>query len=86
MIYVLNNSDSCFFNHAAEEYLMNNFDDEVFMLWINKPSILIGRNQNTISELNMDYVLENEIEVVRRLAGGGTVYNDHGNMNFTFIC
>lgn len=85
MIYVLNNSDSCFFNHAAEEYLMNNFDDEVFMLWINKPSILIGRNQNTISELNMDYVLENGIEVVRRLSGGGTVYNDHGNMNFTFI-
>ena len=85
MIYVLNNNDSCFFNHAAEEYLMNNFDDEVFMLWINKPSILIGRNQNTISEVNSDYIRENGIEVVRRLSGGGAVYNDHGNMNFTFI-
>jgi len=85
MIYVINNNDSCFFNHAAEEYLMNNFDDEVFMLWINKPSILIGRNQNTISEINLDYVKENGIEVVRRLSGGGTVYNDFGNMNFTFI-
>ena len=85
MIYVINNSDSCFFNHAAEEYLMNNFDDEVFMLWINKPSILIGRNQNTISEINLDYVKENGIDVVRRLSGGGTVYNDLGNINFTFI-
>ena len=85
MIYVINNSDSCFFNHAAEEYLMNNFDDEVFMLWINKPSILIGRNQNTVSEIHLDYVKDNGIEVVRRLSGGGTVYNDLGNMNFTFI-
>ncbi len=85
MIYVINNSSSCFFNHAAEEYLMNNFDDEVFMLWINKPSILIGRNQNTISEINLDYVKMSGIDVVRRLSGGGTVYNDLGNMNFTFI-
>lgn len=85
MIYVINNDDSCFFNHAAEEYLMNNFDDEIFMLWINKPSILIGRNQNTISEINLDYIKDNGIEVVRRLSGGGTVYNDLGNMNFTFI-
>ncbi|WP_353095963.1 lipoate--protein ligase [Tissierella praeacuta] len=85
MIYVINNSNDPFFNHAAEEYLMNNFDDEVFMLWINKPSILIGRNQNTISEINLDYVKDNGIEVVRRLSGGGTVYNDLGNMNFTFI-
>ena len=85
MIYVINNNDSCYFNHAAEEYLMNNFDDDVFMLWINKPSILIGRNQNTITEIDLDYVKDNGIEVVRRLSGGGTVYNDLGNMNFTFI-
>lgn len=85
MIYVINNNDDPFFNHAAEEYIMNNFDDEVFMLWINKPSILIGKNQNTISEINLDYVKENDIKVVRRLSGGGTVYNDLGNMNFTFI-
>ncbi|MBC8590954.1 lipoate--protein ligase [Wansuia hejianensis] len=85
MIYVINNSNDPFFNHAAEEYLMNNFDEEVFMLWINKPSILIGRNQNTISEINLDYVKENNILVVRRLSGGGTVFNDLGNMNFSFI-
>lgn len=85
MIYVINNSNDPFFNHAAEEYLIDNFDEEVFMLWINKPSILIGRNQNTVSEINLDYVEENGIIVVRRLSGGGTVYNDLGNMNFTFI-
>jgi lipoate---protein ligase len=85
MIYVVNNSNDPFFNHAAEEYIMNKFQDEVFILWINKPSILIGRNQNTISEINVDYVRENDIVVVRRLSGGGTVYNDYGNMNYTFI-
>lgn len=85
MIYVENNSNDCFFNHALEEYLMENFDDEIFILWINEPAILIGRNQNTLSEINKDYVDEAGIKVVRRLSGGGTVYNDLGNMNFTFI-
>ncbi len=85
MIYVINKSNSCFFNHAAEEYLMKKFDDEVFMLWINKPSILIGRNQNTLSEINYDYIRDNKIDIVRRLSGGGAVYNDFGNMNFSFI-
>ncbi|MGO1652212.1 lipoate--protein ligase [Senegalia sp. (in: firmicutes)] len=85
MIYVINNNNSCFFNHAAEKYLMNNFDDEVFMLWVNKPSILIGRNQNTLTEINYNYVKDNNIDVVRRLSGGGAIYNDFGNINFTFI-
>lgn len=85
MLYVINDNNSCFFNHAAEEYLMRKFNDEIFMLWINEPSILIGKNQNTISEINLDYVKENGIKVVRRLSGGGTVYNDLGNINYTFI-
>lgn len=85
MIYVINNSDDPFFNHAAEEYLMDNFNDEIFMLWINRPAILIGRNQNTMSEINYEYAKENDITVVRRLSGGGTVYNDYGNMLYTFI-
>ncbi len=85
MLYIMNNSDDPFFNHAVEEYIVNNFDEEVFMLWINKPAILIGRNQNTMSEIELDFVKENNIEVVRRLSGGGTVYNDYGIMNFTFI-
>ena len=85
MLYVVNNSNDPYFNHAVEEYIMNNFSEEVFMLWINKPTILIGRNQNTMSEIELDYVNENDIEVVRRLSGGGAVYNDYGVMQFTFI-
>ena len=85
MIYIINDSNDPYFNHAAEEYLMKNFEDEAFILWINRPAILIGKNQNTLSEINVDYVRENNIEVVRRLSGGGTVYNDLGNMNYTFI-
>lgn len=85
MLYIMNNNDDPFFNHAVEEYIINNFDEEIFMLWINKPAILIGRNQNTMSEIELDYVKDNNIEVVRRLSGGGTVYNDYGIMNFSFI-
>lgn len=85
MIYIINNSNNPFFNHAAEEYLMKNFDEEIFMLWINVPSILIGRNQNTLSEINLDFINKNNIFVVRRLSGGGAVYNDLDNINFTFI-
>lgn len=85
MIYIINDNNDPYFNHAAEEYVMKNFEEEAFILWINKPAILIGKNQNTISEINLDYVTENNIELVRRLSGGGTVYNDLGNMNYTFI-
>jgi len=85
MLIVKNESDNPFFNHAAEEYMMESFEEECFMLWINRPSILIGRNQNTIAEINMEYVKENNITIVRRPSGGGTVFNDYGNMNFTFI-
>lgn len=85
MIYIINDNNDPYFNHAAEEYVMKNFEDEAFMLWINKPAILIGKNQNTLSEINSDYVSDNNIQVVRRLSGGGTVYNDLGNMNYTFI-
>lgn len=85
MIYVINNSNNPYFNHAAEEHLLYHFEEEIFMLWTNRPSILIGRNQNTISEINSNYVESNNIDVVRRLSGGGAVYNDLGNINFTFI-
>jgi len=85
MLIVKNESDNPFFNHAAEEYMLENFDEECFMLWINRPSILIGRNQNAMAEINMKYVKENDITIVRRPSGGGAVFNDFGNVNFTFI-
>lgn len=55
------------------------------MLWQNEPCVLIGRNQNVYAEINMDYIREHNIKVVRRITGGGTVFNDYGNFNFTFI-
>lgn len=74
-------------NLAIEEYVLQNFgeDDTYLLFYINKPSIIIGRNQNTIEEINTDYVDANGIKVVRRLSGGGAVYHDEGNLNFSFI-
>lgn len=64
---------------------MENFDEECFMLWRNVKSVLVGKNQNTLSEINLDYVKEKNITVVRRRSGGGTVFFDPGNLAFTFI-
>src|SRR5690625_3188531 len=74
-------------NLALEEYVLNNFgeEDTYLLFYINEPSIIIGRNQNTIEEINTKYVEENNIKVVRRLSGGGAVYHDEGNLNFSFI-
>lgn len=74
-------------NLAIEEYALKNLDiNETFLLfYINEPSIIIGKNQNTIEEINTEYVEENGIHVVRRLSGGGAVYHDLGNLNFSFI-
>ncbi|WP_227395807.1 lipoate--protein ligase [Jeotgalibacillus aurantiacus] len=74
-------------NLAIEEYALKNLDiDQTYLLfYINEPSIIIGKNQNTIEEINTEYVEKNNIKVVRRLSGGGAVYHDLGNLNFSFI-
>ncbi|UTR09310.1 lipoate--protein ligase [Evansella sp. LMS18] len=74
-------------NLAIEEYALKNLDpDKTYLLfYVNGPSIIIGKNQNTIEEINKQYVEENNIHVVRRLSGGGAVYHDLGNLNFSFI-
>lgn len=74
-------------NLALEEYVLQNFglEDSFLLFYINEPSIIIGKNQNTIEEINTDYVEENNIKVVRRLSGGGAVYHDLGNLNYSFI-
>ncbi len=73
------------FNIASEEYLIKNFNDDIFLLYINDPTIIIGKHQNTLAEINTEYVKANGIHVVRRLSGGGAVFHDHGNLNFCFI-
>ncbi|MFY0744094.1 lipoate--protein ligase [Solibacillus silvestris] len=75
-------------NLAIEEYILKNMDiekDDFLLFYINQPSIIIGKNQNTIEEINTDYVEENGILVVRRLSGGGAVYHDLNNLNFSFL-
>jgi len=87
MIYINNECNDPRYNLALEEYLLKNLDSEgnCIMLWQNKPSIIIGKHQNTLEEINLDYVRENNIFVVRRITGGGAVYHDLGNLNFSFI-
>ncbi|MGM0846416.1 MAG: lipoate--protein ligase [Bacillota bacterium] len=74
-------------NLAIEEYALKNLDiNETYLLfYINEPSIIIGKNQNTIEEINTEYVESENLHVVRRLSGGGAVYHDLGNLNFSFI-
>lgn len=85
MRYIYNSSTDPYFNLAAEEYALENFKDDVFMLWVNRDVIVVGRNQNTLAEINADFVRREGIAVVRRLTGGGAVFHDKGNLNFTFI-
>lgn len=74
-------------NLALEEFALRNFDSstDYLLFYINEPSIIIGRNQNTLEEINQEYIAENNIHVVRRISGGGAVYHDLGNLNFSFI-
>lgn len=72
------------FNLAAEEYLFRNFTDDVLFLYVNQASVVVGKHQNAMAEVNPKFVTENNIKVIRRLSGGGAVYHDPGNLNFSF--
>lgn len=85
MRYIIRKETNPYFNIAAEEYVLKSFQDDCFMLWRNDPSVIVGKHQNTLAEINLDYINEHKIPVVRRISGGGTVFHDLGNLNFTFI-
>lgn len=87
MKYIVNNSNNPAYNVALEAYAFRELlaEDELFILWINEPTIVIGKHQNAIEEINKTYTDEHGIHVVRRLSGGGAVYHDLNNLNYTII-
>lgn len=80
----LENNDP-YFCLAAEEYLLKNFTEDIFMLWQSHDTVVVGKHQNLLAEINYRYCRENNIALARRISGGGTVFHDHGNVNFSFI-
>lgn len=74
-----------YLNLAAEEYFLKNFEEDFFMLWRSQPTVVVGKHQNALAEINHEFVRTHQIPVARRLSGGGTVFHDLGNLNFTFI-
>lgn len=87
MKYIVNTSNDPAYNIALEAYAFRELvdEDEIFILWINEPAIIIGKHQNAIQEINKAYTDANGIHVVRRLSGGGAVYHDLNNLNYTII-
>lgn len=86
MKYIETNWDIPYYNFALEDYLLNEAEeDDYVFFYIHKPSIIVGKYQNTIEEVNKDFIEDNNILVARRLSGGGAVYHDHGNLNFSFV-
>ena len=78
-------SSAAAFNLAAEEYLFSGSEDDFLFLYVNEPCVIIGSNQAVVNEVDMDFYIEHDIRIVRRLSGGGAVYHDKGNLNYCFI-
>lgn len=85
MKYIRLKTTDPYYNLAVEEYLFNTCDDDIFMLWQNDNVVVIGNNQNAYAEVNLEYARENNIKISRRITGGGAVFHDLGNINYTFI-
>ena len=87
MRYIKNTSTNPYYNMAFDEYCLESLsiDEPVFFLWQNRPAVIVGFNQEVNTEVNLDYLKENGIDLVRRVTGGGAVYHDLGNLNYTIV-
>ncbi len=85
MKIIVSKTNDPFFNIASEEYILKNYNEDIFFLYINNRSVIIGKHQNPIAETNYSFITENNIPIIRRLSGGGAVYHDLGNLNFCFV-
>ena len=74
-----------YFHLAAEEYLLKQGNEDIFMLWQDTPSVVIGKHQRLRSEVDQEWAEREQVHIARRFSGGGTVYHDLGNVNLTFI-
>lgn len=84
MLCILSRETNPYFNLAAEEYLFKNIEEDVFFLYVNTPAVVVGKHQNALAEVNPEFIRDNNVSVIRRLSGGGAVYHDLGNLNFSF--
>ena len=82
--FISSNTD-IYYNLALEEFLLKKRSEDFFFLWRSEPTVVVGKHQNPYQEFDLIYAKENKINIARRLSGGGTVYHDLGNVNFTFI-
>ena len=87
MRYLKNPSTNPYYNMAFDEYCLESLpiDEPVFFLWQNRPAVIVGFNQEVNTEVNLDYLKENGIDLVRRVTGGGAVYHDLENLNYTIV-
>ncbi len=85
MLIFFRKSTDPYFNIAAEEYFVKHFTEDICMVWLNRKSVIIGKHQNAFAEINYPFVRTQNIPIIRRISGGGAVYHDLGNLNFTFI-
>lgn len=83
-LYILKTTDP-YYNLALEEYLFERAEEDAFVLWQNAPTVVIGKNQNAYAELHMDEIARRGIRIARRITGGGAVYHDLGNLNYSYI-
>lgn len=86
MKLMINPSTDPAYNLAMEEVLLTTCTEEIVMLWRNRPAVIVGRNQNAHAEIDFDFLQQHEIPLIRRLTGGGAVFHDLGNLNFTLLC